>query len=39
MATLVGSEGAVVWMVVVLFALMLGLGLAILAATGMTRRF
>ncbi|TDO42450.1 hypothetical protein C8E87_6222 [Paractinoplanes brasiliensis] len=36
MATLVGSDGAVVWLVAVLLVLMAGLGLALLAAT---RRF
>lgn len=39
MATLVGSDGAVVWMVTVLLVLMAGLGLALLAATRATRRF
>ncbi len=38
MATLVGSDGSVVWMVAVLFVLMAGLGAALLAATRMTRR-
>jgi hypothetical protein len=38
MATLVGSDGAVVWMVAVLVVLMGGLGVALLAATRMTRR-
>ena len=38
MATLVGSDGAVVWMVAVLLVLMAGLGAALLAAARMTRR-
>lgn len=38
MATLVGSDGSVVWMVAVLFVLMAGLGAALLVATRMTRR-
>jgi hypothetical protein len=38
MATLVGSEGAVVWMVAVLLVLTAGLAVALLAATRATRR-
>ena len=39
MTALVGSEGAVVWMVAVLLVLTGGLTAAILAATRTTRRF
>jgi hypothetical protein len=38
MSTLVGSEGAVVWMVAVLFVLTAGLTAALLIATRLTRR-
>jgi hypothetical protein len=38
MAALVGSEGAVVWMVAVLLVLTGGLTVALLAATRFTRR-
>lgn len=38
MATLVGSDGAVVWLVALLLVLMGGLGAALLAAARTTRR-